>query len=456
MLYDSEKRDITMVLTGDLMLTRRLAVFKEPRFLQLRELLRSADVAFTNFETVAHEYEEGTPTLSRGTLMVTEPGLLDDMKWFGINLVSNGNNHAFDYGELGVLANLKHLSEHGIPNAGTGPNLRKARSPVYVDTPGGRVALIAATAFFVEWAEAGEQRPDCQGRPGVNPLNFETSYVVDRQAMSELRRLGAGLGFEADRERLRAFGFFSASEVGVESGDTYNFLGKKFKAGEKFAVVTRANPKDVADNLRQIREARRQADWVIMSLHYHEMGGESLFTAKKRTDLDECASFVRDFAHQCVDEGADLIAGHGPHIALAAEMYKGKPIFHSLGNFLIQNETVRFFGAHAYSRFNLSTDATPADFLDARSDKDTKAHPADPLFWESMCAVCKFKAGKTAEVLLYPVDLGYGRPRPQRGRPLLADATTGEKIIARLARLSQRLGTEIAYRDGVGVINVGK
>jgi poly-gamma-glutamate synthesis protein (capsule biosynthesis protein) len=121
----------------------------------------------------------------------------------------------------------------------------------------------------------------------------------------------------------------------------------------------------------------------------------------------------------------------------------------------MQNETVRFLPAFAYSRFGLDHKATPADFLDARSDRDTKAHPADPLFWQSVCAVCKFASGNLKEILLYPLDLGFGRRRSQRGRPLLADPESGRKIIARLARLSRELGTEIVYRDGYGVVREG-
>lgn len=123
MLYDSEKGEISIALTGDLMLTQRLSVFKEDRFLQFRELLRSADVAFANLEGSVHEYDEGTPNLIRGTFMTTEPKFLEDIKWFGFNIVSCANNHAFDYGEGGVLANNHHLDEYGIPHAGTGRNL---------------------------------------------------------------------------------------------------------------------------------------------------------------------------------------------------------------------------------------------------------------------------------------------------------------------------------------------
>ena len=104
--------------------------------------------------------------------MTTEPKLLEDLKWLGINMVSCANNHAFDYGEGGVLANIRHLDEAGMVHAGTGKNLAEARAPGYLDTPNGRVALIAATATFRQWNQAGEQRPDLRGRPGINPLGL--------------------------------------------------------------------------------------------------------------------------------------------------------------------------------------------------------------------------------------------------------------------------------------------
>ena len=98
MLYDSSKGEITIALTGDLMLTRRLSVFKEDRFLKLREILRHADVGFTNFESTSREYDEGSPTRGKLFCVTTEPKLLEDIKWFGINLVSCANNPASHFG----------------------------------------------------------------------------------------------------------------------------------------------------------------------------------------------------------------------------------------------------------------------------------------------------------------------------------------------------------------------
>ena len=51
MTYQSASGSIRMVLAGDTMLTRTLSPFAEPNYLALRELIQSADVAFTNLET---------------------------------------------------------------------------------------------------------------------------------------------------------------------------------------------------------------------------------------------------------------------------------------------------------------------------------------------------------------------------------------------------------------------
>ncbi len=454
MTYESEKRDITIALTGDFMLTRRLSVYREPQFLGLRELLRSSDVAFTNFESSSREFDEGAAAMGAGTCMNTDPELLDDIKWLGINLMSCANNHVSDFGQQGLLATARHLDEHGIIYSGIGRNLREARSPAYLDTNGGRVALISANSFRFENSQAGDQRPDFGGRPGVNPLGFQTKHIVDNRAVDDLKRISADLGFDATRERLKNFGFYSAAEVGSDSNKELTFLGRKFVAGDRFATETRANKKDATDNLRQIREARRQADWVVVSLHHHELTGPNFLTARIPTELEECESFIKDFARQCIDEGADVVVGHGPHVTLGMELYKGKPIFDSLGTFVLQNETVRFFPAHAYSRFGLDSDSTPADFLDARSHNDTKAHPGDPLYWQTVCAVCKFTSGKLAQVQLHPIDLGHGKPRAQRGRPVLAEGALAEETIARLARISKPMGADIRLENGVGVVGV--
>ena len=442
-----------LALAGDTMLTRKLIPFKEEKFLRLREILRGADAAFANLEGTVHAWDEGTPGITQGTFMTTDPKLLEDLKWLGINMVSCANNHAFDYGEDGVLANLRHLDAAALAHAGTGKNLAEARAPGYLDTPNGRVGLIATTATFRPWNQAGEQRPDLRGRPGINPLGFQTRYHVDAAAFEQVKRISRELGFAKSDERARKH-FYSDKEIPDAKSAELGLLGNRYLLGEGFSIETQANERDLQDNLRWIREARRQSDWLVVSAHCHEFGGASLLTASTRAELEETADFVTKFAHQTIDEGADVFVGHGSHFPMGIEIYRGKPIFYSVGNFVFQNETVGFFPADAYERFDLDLKATPSDFLDARTAGGKKGHPSDPAYWENMFAVCKFEAKKLLEIRIFPIDQGFGRPRPQRGRPVLADGEVANRVIERVTRLSRRYGTKISNRDGIGVIEL--
>jgi poly-gamma-glutamate synthesis protein (capsule biosynthesis protein) len=192
----------------------------------------------------------------------------------------------------------------------------------------------------------------------------------------------------------------------------------------------------------------------VVSAHCHEFGGASLLTASTRAELEETADFVTQFAHQAIDAGADIFVGHGSHFPMGIEIYQGKPIFYSVGNFVFQNETVGFFPADAYERFDLDLKATPSDFLDARTNGGKKGHPSDPAYWENMFAVCEFANQKLKEIYVHSIDQGFGRPRPQRGRPVLAEGELANRVIERVKKLSERYGTKVMNRDGVGVVQL--
>ncbi len=85
---------------------------------------------------------------------------------------------------------------------------------------------------------------------------------------------------------------------------------------------------------RIIGEIRKKADIVVVSFHGGAEGtkhkhlpyGEEVFLEEERGDL-------RRFAHFCIDNGADVVYGHGPHVVRAVEVYNGHFIAYSLGNF---------------------------------------------------------------------------------------------------------------------------
>jgi poly-gamma-glutamate synthesis protein (capsule biosynthesis protein) len=453
MIYDSERGDFKMMLLGDVMPTRRLSVFLEESYVRLREIISDADAAFANLETCVHRYLEGHQNISGGTYMTTEPHLLEDLKWLGVNLVSTANNHAYDYGEEGILATCRYLDAAGIVHAGSGRHLKEARSPAYLDTARGRVALIATTATMPAHSIAGAQRPDAPGRAGINPLRHSLTHVVDDRGFKELQRLGAALGFDAARERRKNLGD-AKSRVGGGDQHEYSFGPMRFELGDGFALRTALNQRDAEQNFQAVKEARRMSDWVVVSLHCHELGGAKLLTAAHRSEIDEMADFVVDFAHGCIDAGADIFVAHGPQEPFGVELYKGRPIFYSLGTTIFQLETPQVLAEEAYARYGLGNNAGPADFADTRYQNDRVGHPADPNYWRQMIARCEFREKKLSRIELHPLDLGFGKPRWQRGRPVLADEKVGREIIEKVALLSKRRGTDVQWQDGRGIIAV--
>ena len=440
-MYEAQRGEIVVAATGDSMIARPLAPFREPNFLALVELLRSADAAFTNLEMQVHRFEPPPAAASGGIWTAADPDLLDDLRWAGITMVSAANNHCYDYGEQGLLTTLRNLEESGLAFSGIGRNLNEARAPAYLECPSGRVALLSCTSTFDPASPAGEQSRDLHGRPGVSALGWAANHVVDGRALDELRRVDEALGFASQRERQAEMGFGPAGG----DADTLRLLGHTFTRGEGFAVRTTPNERDAEGILRWVREARRQADWVFLSIHSHEAG-----------EIEERpAGFLEAFARRCVDEGADAVFGHGPHFLRGVEIYEGRPIFYSLGNLMFQNEVIPRQPAELYERSGLDVKATPADFYDFRSQDDTRGFTANAIFWESVVAELRLSRNGPGEIRLHPIELGYRTPRSQRGRPLMASEESAARTLRTAARLCEGYGTRVSVENGVGVIELG-
>src|SRR4051812_43345830 len=77
---------MTMALTGDSIITQRLSPYREPEFLKMVEMIRHADVAFTNIEMLFHNYEGYPSVVSGGTYMRAEPEMAKELSWAGFDL----------------------------------------------------------------------------------------------------------------------------------------------------------------------------------------------------------------------------------------------------------------------------------------------------------------------------------------------------------------------------------
>jgi hypothetical protein len=110
--------------------------------------------------------------------------------------------------------------------------------------------------------------------------------------------------------------------------------------GRKVAIIALAtypgayNFLDLDESLQTIRSLKAESDLVIVGFHggaegathQHVLEGDETFLGEDRGDL-------RKFTHAAIDAGADLVLGSGPHVVRAIEIYQGKLIAYSLGNF---------------------------------------------------------------------------------------------------------------------------
>src|SRR5262249_60211211 len=114
------------------------------------------------------------------------------------------------------------------------------------------------------------------------------------------------------------------------------------------------------------------------------------------------------------DAAADRAVGRGPHVVGGIEIYKGKAILYSLGNFVFENETLLRVPSEAYEAIGLGRDAEIADFNARRSDHDRSGLPADREIWESMVVELRWSKRRVAELGPYPLTPGFGLPPSAR------------------------------------------
>ena len=435
--HRSADESFTMALTGDSIINRSLSVYDEPQYLEMIEVLRDADVAVTNLETVLHNFEPYPMAESGGTWMRSDPKMADELAWAGIDMVARANNHTGDYGTLGLELTTKYVEQAGLVDAGVGMSLAEAREARFLETSKARVALISLSSSFANHMRAGRSRDDVPARPGLNPLRLKTTYVLPEDSYENIRSAADSLGQFTDLDG-------QPRGTDEEKPGQMNVLGRNFAVGEAPRVLREPNEDDVAEIMAVINNASRLADFTIVTIHSHQNGG--------RRELPD--DFLPVFARAAIEAGADVFFGHGPHILQGIEIYQGKPIFYSLGNFIFQNETLLRLPSDNYERYALGERSHVADFNDARYENDSTGFPALQENWEAIIAVPTFENRQLTELALYPIDLGFGKTRQIRGRPILADDELGQKIMADLARLSEPFGTEFEYRRGVGYVKL--
>ena len=411
---------------GDAIIQRRI----QENFVGYDEItpfIKQGEARFFNLETTLHyEGECYASQFSGGTYIRTNPEVLDDLKKFGFNMTSFNNNHALDFSYNGFLKTFEYVKASGLVQSGTGRNLDEASAPKYLDTPSGRVALIALNTSFNPTAIAGEQGKRVPGRPGINGIRIEENMTVNAEELAFIRSLAQKTGINVADDISRKEGYLP------KLPDDEAILGTlRFKVGEKTKYNLSANKQDMARVQKAIFEAQLQADYIMISIHSHQIDGK---------EKEDVPAFLQDIAHQCIDMGANAVVGHGPHLLRPIEVYKDCPIFYSLGDFILQLYNVEFAPEEFYKSYGLDSTHTVHELLKKRSADFTRGLMEDIRMLQTVVPYWETKDGKLTKLTLLPLQLSQKGHRSEIGLPRKA---TNLEFIDKLASISAYSGLKM-------------
>ena len=312
------------------------AFYKQPEtmFEHTAAILNAADISFSQNER--HYTDRYTGKDLVPGVPVTEIAPLDHAKALkdaGFDVMSFASNHCMDLGADAMMGTIAALQSNGTVVIGAGRNINEARKPAIFERKGTRVAFLAYCSVGRPGWEAGPDKAGCAP--------------------------------------MRASTFYQQTD---------------YQPGTPPAILSYAHPQDLEAMKSDINKLRSSADVVVISFHWgiHNV----------RATL---AMYEREVAHAAIDAGADLVVGHHPHVLKGVEVYKGKAIFYSMGNFAFD-----FPLTERMARNKIRPDHFHG--RDAEIDPDY----AEWYCWpaasrKSMIVKCRVSSGKIDKVAFLPV-----------------------------------------------------
>ena len=164
------------------------------------------------------------------------------------------------------------------------------------------------------------------------------------------------------------------------------------------------NEEDMEAMAADIERARPRVDFLLASFHWGASQSRTLTLSQQAV------------AHAAVESGVDIVVGHHPHILQGIEVYRGRPVFYALGNFVLDHDHPMFM----------------------------------PTVRESICLKLTLKGGALRRVAIAPVLIeADGSPRI-----LAEEEPKSAEILSTLESLSGKLGTRLEISRGEGVLSL--
>ena len=146
----------------------------------------------------------------------------------------------------------------------------------------------------------------------------DTIRILDK---AQIEHAGAGLSLE--EARRPAFLSVGKTKIGIVA---FTDNEPEWEAGEKTSGIFYA-PTELEDHrakklLEVVKKTKPAVDTLIVSAHW---GGNWGYPPPEEHTL---------FAHAVIDAGADIVFGHSCHVFRGVEIYRGRPILYSAGDFI--------------------------------------------------------------------------------------------------------------------------
>jgi poly-gamma-glutamate synthesis protein (capsule biosynthesis protein) len=373
-LLKEEPDDTIITAVGDMIFNQKISDLPDPDRKNLFRIMQEADIGYGNLEFSIND----RPELQRPFYNFRAPR---EFAWeiaaIGINLVSMANNHALDFGPDGLKECLRALDLTAISHAGAGLTLAAAHAPATMRVQS-RTTRFSMLSYMRYWTD--RYRSTDSHAPSVATIDAATVLVAN---------------------------------------------------GGKVESIEGPLESDIKTLEDDVVMARRHSDVVMVALHNHDVSHHRVYGIQNKTPANDEIMYRR-----AIDAGADMVLGSGPHVLRGIEIYKGKPIFYSLSNFIYQYRT---------------PDKIPVDLIHQR---DTELERPDntsvwdrrdtPDTMEAVLVRMTVNGGKMRKVQLIPITIDD--EGPLYGVPKLVGDQRAKAIFEKIQKLSEPYGTKITVK----------
>lgn len=297
-------------------------------------LFAAADMRSLNLETVVGNLPDSAAYPRKRFLLQSPPEVLAALDELDANVVTLGNNHVRDWLEQGVVDTLANLDTGGFPHVGAGIDEASAAAPLIQNIGGYQIGTLSYTSVNGDFVNDSLPLDSDPVPPNLPP---DESWQYE----------------------FRSFGFV---------GTTVSIPTASRRIGEVWTLIEDAEDPPLS-------EVERAALWSAATVVYPELqdwvarrghdGANYLEGDRMEQEIDDLrtagcdlivvqfhsgfqfASFKSQFtessAHQAIDAGADLVIAHHPHVLQGFEVYDGRLIVYSLGNFIFDQDFLATF-----------------------------------------------------------------------------------------------------------------